>query len=197
MLVSAVGSAASSRCTTTCINIQQQANAYDALGTDVTDPVTMTATVQMYETSSSCLVERKQRCVLDLGTAGYQVPGMYKRQKRGPPCIVLRGHRCPCNVVRTLVYLGNASASVTWVTGDSHPCSGEKPRDVDVRCPYHDRPRPPPPPPDRHPCRVSMTVPEGSSEVSRTAWVSRVLGVAFTGAAVATQVCFLEMRVCD
>lgn len=39
-----------------------------------------------------------------------------------------------------------------------------------------------------------MTAPGGSSssELSRTAWVSRVLGAAFTGAAVATQVGFQE-----
>ena len=50
-----------------------------------------------------------------------------------------------------------------------------------------------PPPYDRRPSRVSMTAPGGSSsELSRTAWVSRVLGVAFTGAAAATQVGFQE-----
>eukprot|EP00904_Undaria_pinnatifida_P008763 jgi/Undpi1/5016/HiC_scaffold_19.g08368.m1 len=36
-------------------------------------------------------------------------------------------------------------------------------------------------------CRVSMTAPAGGSGLSRTAWMSRVLGVAFTGAAAATQ----------
>ena len=38
-----------------------------------------------------------------------------------------------------------------------------------------------------------MTAPAGGSGLSRTAWVSRVLGVAFTGAAAATQVCFQQL----